>query len=108
LLDAPCSNTGVLAGRPGARWRYGPESRKSLGALQERLLSAAAENVRVGGRLVYSTCSIEPEENQRRVRALLERDARFALEAEHFALPAPKGPHGPIDGGYAARLRRNA
>jgi 16S rRNA (cytosine967-C5)-methyltransferase len=104
LVDAPCSNTGVLAQRPEARWRYGPASRASLRALQERLLASAAERVRPGGRLVWSTCSLEPEENGRRVRAFLEGRGEFALEEELEALPDAE--RGPVDGGYAARLVR--
>jgi 16S rRNA (cytosine967-C5)-methyltransferase len=64
LVDAPCSNTGVLAQRPEARWRFGPASRAELAAIQTRLIDRAAELVRPGGRLVWSTCSIEPEENR--------------------------------------------
>lgn len=106
LVDAPCSNTGVLAQRPEARWRYGPKARASLADLQRRLLAQAAELVRPGGVLVYSTCSLEPEENARRVAEFLSSDGRFALEEEIEARPAPSTPTGPTDGGYAARLRR--
>jgi 16S rRNA (cytosine967-C5)-methyltransferase len=106
LVDAPCSNTGVLGARPEARWRFGPASRATLGLLQERLLAAGAELVRAGGRLVWSTCSLEPEENGQRVRAFLAAHEDWQLEAEEAALPGPPGTTGPIDGGYAARLRR--
>jgi 16S rRNA (cytosine967-C5)-methyltransferase len=106
LVDAPCSNTGVLAKRPGARWRFSTESQASLVAVQEGLLEDGARCVRPGGRLVYSTCSIEPEENQRRVRAFLARHAELELEEELEALPDVRGPTGPLDGGYAARMRR--
>jgi 16S rRNA (cytosine967-C5)-methyltransferase len=108
LLDAPCSNTGVLAQRPAARWRYSADSRRSLGILQDRLLAEAGEHVRPGGRLVYSTCSIEPEENLRRVEAFLATRPGFALEARVDALPDPRGELGPVDGGFAARLRRSS
>jgi 16S rRNA (cytosine967-C5)-methyltransferase len=106
LVDAPCSNTGVLAARAEARWRFGRESMSSLAALQSRLLHDAAPCVRRGGRIVYATCSIEPEENQRRVRAFLAERGDLTLEQEIEALPAPSGTSGPVDGGYAARLTR--
>ena len=105
LVDVPCSNTGVLAQRPEARWRFTPAARRSLAAIQDRLLAEAAACVRPGGRLVYSTCSIEPEENRRRVDALLGRRTDLVLEAEIEMLPDPRRASGPIDGGYAARLR---
>jgi 16S rRNA (cytosine967-C5)-methyltransferase len=110
LVDAPCSNTGVLAQRPEARWRFGPSSRAELRALQERLLAAGAERVRAGGRLVWSTCSIEPEENRRAVEAFLAGRSGWALEADAETLPdvatAQERGAGPVDGGYFARLRR--
>jgi len=106
IVDAPCSNTGVLGARPEARWRFGPSSRAKLGALQERLLAEGAALVRPGGRMVWSTCSLEPEENGQRVRAFLAANVEWRLEAEESMLPGPRGSAGPIDGGYAARLRR--
>ncbi|MCA9000523.1 MAG: hypothetical protein KDB61_01275 [Planctomycetes bacterium] len=107
LVDAPCSNTGVLAARPGARWRFGPQSQKELITLQARLLRQAADRVRAGGRLVYSTCSLEGDENDQQVRAFLEERSDWTLDhAEHF-LPGPAGSAGPVDGGFHARLVRN-
>jgi len=105
LVDAPCSNTGVLGARPSARWRYGPETMRSLRDLQTRLLHEGSERVRPGGRIVYSTCSLEPEENAQQIRAFLSEHADFELEEEFETLPG-SGAAGPIDGGYAARLRR--
>ena len=64
----------------------------------------AAERVRPGGRLVWSTCTLEPEENRQRVRAFLERHPDWTLDREIEAQPASGGP---IDGGYAARLVRS-
>jgi 16S rRNA (cytosine967-C5)-methyltransferase len=107
LADVPCSNTGVLAQRPEARWRFGPAATRSLESLQTRILRGAADRVRPGGRLVYSTCSLEPDENGRRVRAFLVERSDFALESEIEALPDPSGAIGPVDGGYAALLRRS-
>lgn len=106
LADVPCSNTGVLAQRPEARWRFGPASMRSLASLQERILSGCAARVKPGGRLVYSTCSLEPEENRRRIEAFLEAQPTFSLEEEIEALPDPGSASGPTDGGYAARLRK--
>ena len=103
LVDAPCSNTGVLAARPAARWRFGPQTLRSLHDLQTRLLDAAARRVRPGGRLVWSTCSLEPEENSQLLTAFLAQRPGWQLEAQHESLPADDGP---IDGGFAARLRR--
>jgi 16S rRNA (cytosine967-C5)-methyltransferase len=103
LVDAPCSNTGVLGARPCARWRFSPSHLASLVALQSRLLAAGAARVRPGGRLVWSTCSLEPEENGQLVRRFLAEHGEFELAEEREALP---GAGGPADGGYAARLER--
>jgi 16S rRNA (cytosine967-C5)-methyltransferase len=106
LVDAPCSNTGVLARRPEARWRFGPQSRRTLEEIQEALLERAAARVRPGGRLVHSTCSLEPFENEQRVRRFLEAHPEFSLTADRLTLPRPGDPRGPVDGGYAALLER--
>lgn len=107
LVDAPSSDTGVFASRPAARWRFSTDSQRALGELQMRLLTGAASCVRPGGRLVYATRSIEPEENQRRVRSFLAHHPEYVLDAEIEALPDPRGTSGPVDGGYAARLVRS-
>jgi 16S rRNA (cytosine967-C5)-methyltransferase len=64
LVDAPCSGTGTLARHPEIRWRLKPEQLKEFHALQISLLKSALEQLAPGGRLVYSTCSMEPEENE--------------------------------------------
>lgn len=102
LVDAPCSNSGVLARRPEAKGRLTDEERASLVALQAKLLDAAAALLFAGGRLVYATCSIEPEENGEQVRALLERNRQLELIAEEETLPSQGGG----DGGYWAALRK--
>ena len=102
LVDAPCSNSGVLARRPEAKERLGPEALSELVALQAKLLDSAAALLFAGGRLVYSTCSIEREENEEQVRALLARNGDLELVAEEATLPA----EGAGDGGYWALLRK--
>jgi 16S rRNA (cytosine967-C5)-methyltransferase len=101
LVDVPCSNTGVLGRRPEARWRLRPGDLDHLVRLQRRLLLAAAGRVRPGGVLVYSTCSIEPEENCGVVQAVLQERGELRLEAEGESVPGR-----PADGAYWARLRR--
>jgi 16S rRNA (cytosine967-C5)-methyltransferase len=116
LLDVPCSGLGVLAKRADLRWQRTPEDMAELVALQDDLLDAAAALVRPGGVLVYSTCTIEPEENEDRVSAFLERHGAFVqrsagglvpeglatAEGFYAALPHRDG----IDGAFAARLER--
>jgi len=104
LVDAPCSNTGVLGARPGARWRWGPASMRSLEELQAALFAHAAPVVRPGGRLVWSTCSLEPRENERCVARFLSDHPGWALDEEISSVPADDESVGPVDGGYAARL----
>lgn len=101
LADVPCSNTGVLRRRVELRHRLDQLDLAPLLALQARLLRRALELVRPGGVVVYSTCSIEPAENQDQVRALLAERPELRLEEELTALPRRGGG----DGGYAARLR---
>ncbi|MCR4399574.1 MAG: 16S rRNA (cytosine(967)-C(5))-methyltransferase RsmB [Syntrophomonadaceae bacterium] len=80
VLDAPCSGLGVLRRRADLRWKRREQDIPQLSSLQRELLSAAAGMVRPGGVLVYSTCTLEPEENEEAVRWLLETDRRFRLE----------------------------
>ena len=103
LVDAPCSNTGVLRRRPDARWNWNEEKLAALVKLQAEILDACAPRVAPGGLLVYSTCSNEPEENEAQVTAFLERHPEFSLEESRESLPFESG----TDGAFAARLRRN-
>ena len=103
LVDAPCSNSGVLARRPEARWRFSEEAMSGLVADQKSLLQAAAIFVRPGGRLVYSTCSIEPEECGEVVRWLCGQHPRLKVASETLTLPGGGGDLGRwCDGGYMA------
>ena len=99
LLDVPCSNTGVLGKRPEVRWRLAPLEFGELTVLQRRLLTLAISRLRPGGRLVYSTCSIEPEENGALVRSVLADHPGITLRTEQAHRPGRPG-----DGAYQALL----
>jgi len=101
LADVPCSNTGVLGKRPEARWRMNEPEIAELAARQLQLLESACGRLRPGGRIVYSTCSIEPEENEQIVRTLLSRATDLALVGQWQLVPGRPG-----DGGYQALLIR--
>lgn len=116
LLDAPCTGTGTLRRHPDARWRIRQEDVLALARLQTELLHAAAALVGENGLLMYSTCSLEPEENERQVMSFLAAHPEFQLEA---GPPLVHGvePDGTLrllpqvhgwDGAFAARLRRSA
>ncbi len=102
LVDAPCSNTGVLRRRPDARWNWNGEKLAALVKLQSEILDACASRVAPGGVLVYSTCSNEPEENEAQVAAFLARHPDFSLEESRESIPFESE----TDGAFAARLRR--
>ena len=102
LVDAPCSNTGVLRRRPDARWNWSEEKTAALVKLQAEILDRCAPLVLPGGTLVYSTCSNEPEENERQVAAFLDRHEDFSLDVSRESVPFDSG----TDGAFAARLAR--
>jgi len=77
LLDAPCSATGTIRRHPDVAWTKSEEDRDRLGALQARLLDGAAALVKPGGRLVYCTCSLEPQEGEAQIEAFLARHPQF-------------------------------
>ncbi len=116
MLDAPCTGTGTLQRRPDARWRVSPTSLQELVALQKELLAAAAGLLARDGILTYSTCSLEPEENERQVDDFLNSHPEFRLDPTD-AVPArylnddgclavtPQGSG--FDGAFAARMRRS-
>ncbi|MGO9585972.1 MAG: 16S rRNA (cytosine(967)-C(5))-methyltransferase RsmB [Limisphaerales bacterium] len=102
LVDAPCSNTGVMRRRVDLRWRIQPEEIERLRTAQLDLLQQAATRVNPGGVLVYSTCSLEPEENGEVVKQFLSNHAGFKLESERELLPFVDN----VDGAYVARLEK--
>jgi 16S rRNA (cytosine967-C5)-methyltransferase len=77
LVDAPCSGTGTLARHPEIRWRLQPQQLAEFHSLQAALLSSALQQLAPGGRLVYSTCSVEPEENEQVVEEALRKTSGF-------------------------------
>lgn len=79
LVDAPCSGVGTLRRNPDLKWRQHPESLTELLAIQARILRQAARCVKPGGRLVYATCSLLPEENEQQVMSFLEENPEFQL-----------------------------
>ncbi len=102
LVDAPCSNTGVLGKRPEVRTRLKPNDLEELAVIQLRLAKIAATVLKPGGRMVYSTCSIEPEENAGVVQRLLCEMPEMELISTHEFTPGK-----PTDGGYQALLRKS-
>jgi 16S rRNA (cytosine967-C5)-methyltransferase len=86
LVDVPCSGLGTLRRNPDARWQLSPDSPAELARLQRSILKQAAAVLRPGGCLVYSTCTLHPEENEGVVKAFLHDDSRFRM-ASASALP---------------------
>ncbi len=127
LLDAPCTSTGTIRRHPDVPWLKSEADLTVLTSLQQRLLDRAVELTKVGGTLVYCVCSLEPEEGERQIAALLARDPRVTRSpitaSEVFGhdefltaegelrtlpqyLPDPDPHWGGLDGFYAARLTR--
>jgi len=116
LLDAPCSGLGVLAKKPDVKWKREREDISKLAKLQLELLENAAKLVKSRGVLVYSTCTIEPEENSQVIKTFLEKHPEFMLDdAKKFVPEAVTNHEGCIetyphrqqmDGSFAARLMR--
>ena len=115
LVDAPCSGLGVLRRKPDARWNKSLEEIRALPPLQLAILSSAAEALRPGGVLVYSTCTILQEENEAVVKAFLETHPAFSLEQTGAFLPGKKREEQMVrllptvdgtDGFFIARLKK--
>jgi 16S rRNA (cytosine967-C5)-methyltransferase len=127
LVDAPCLGTGTIRRHPDIAWTKKPHDLVALTALQARLLDKAAELVKPGGRIVYCTCSLEPEENEMQISALLRRNpflSRDPITAGEVGglpellngngelrtlpshLPASEPRLAGLDGFFAARLLR--
>jgi len=129
LLDAPCLSTGTIRRHPDIAWIKKPRDLETLTRLQARLLDKAIELVKPGGTIVYSTCSLEPEENEMQIASLLRRSPRIervAITPQEIGgipellnergelrtlpshLPAAESRLAGLDGFFAARLLRRA
>jgi len=103
LIDAPCSGLGTLARHPDARWRMNQDNIQQLVAVQSQLLNSLAPLLKNGGKLVYSTCTIHPEENSHQIKNFLQSKSEFLLEYEKQIWPG-EGDNG--DGFYIAVLNK--
>ncbi len=104
LIDAPCSGLGTLARHPDARWRMNKENIQDLVTLQGELLKSLAPLLKSGGNLVYSTCTIHPDENSNQIKNFLKINSKFSLEYEKQIWP---GEENNGDGFYIAVLKKN-
>ena len=104
LIDAPCSGLGTLARHPDARWRMDKDNIQELVALQSQLLKSLPPLLQSGGKLVYSTCTIHPDENCNQIKNFLKINSKFSIEYEKQIWP---GDEDKGDGFYIAVLKKN-
>lgn len=117
LIDVPCTGTGTFRRHPDARWRLKISDLSVMSALQATILKAAARIVKPGGLLIYSTCSLEPEENEKQIVEFLAVNPDWSLEPPPSGTVPPEAIDGGFlrvlpqvhgsDGAFAARLRRS-
>ena len=116
LIDVPCTGTGTFRRHPDARWRLKVSDLAVMSALQKTIIRAAQKVVKTGGLMIYSTCSLEPEENEEQIDSFLTDNPNWVLEPPPEGSVAPElldagrlrvlpQRHG-TDGAFAARLRR--
>ena len=103
LIDAPCSGLGTLARHPDARWRMNKDNIQELVLLQSQLLKTLSPLLNCGGKLVYSTCTIHPDENSNQIKKFLKLNTKFLLEYEKQIWP---GEEDNGDGFYIAILNK--
>ena len=118
LIDAPCSGTGVMLEKPDLKYRVTREGALSRMRTQSDILDAIAPMLKIGGTLVYSTCSILPQENEEQIRAFLERHPEYEIMPMKAELPEALAQHegeyglqmfahrDGTDGFYVCRMRR--
>lgn len=117
LVDAPCTGLGTLAKKPDIKWRRQIDDIRKMVATQRAILTNAANQVKVGGCIVYSTCTIEPEENTEMIEWFLQANPNFKLDPAENYLPSDICHNGYLqtfphkhrsDGAFAARLVRTS
>ena len=107
LIDAPCSNSGVFARRPEARYRQNPRELRSIATTQRAILDDSLARLSPGGTLVYATCSVWPEENEAIVQQALRGRSGYALVRSRSVPPNPDADATRYrDGGFAATITR--
>lgn len=102
LVDVPCSNTGVPRRRPDALRRFNAKRLNEVAALQKQILNVQIRLVKPGGHLLYSTCSVEAEEDEQQVASFLAAHPECELISQRRLLPALRH-----DGAFAALIRKN-
>jgi 16S rRNA (cytosine967-C5)-methyltransferase len=102
LIDAPCSGIGVLKRNPDSKWKLQPEFVENIIKTQAEILENYSQLVKVGGKMVYATCSILPSENEQQVKAFLKINPNFSIIKDHKVSPFKTG----YDGFYMALLER--
>ena len=117
LLDVPCSGTGVMSKRADIRWRRSIEDILEMHLLQRKILWSASNYINSGGVIIYSTCSVEPEENSMVIDAFLKSHSNFSIEPADRYIPEQYvdetgamntyPPDHQIDGGFAVRLKND-
>ena len=102
LIDAPCTGFGVLRRNPDSKWKMKPEFMENIIKTQAEILDTYAQLVKVGGKLVYATCSLFPSENEKQIQNFLERHKEYTFISENKVSPAKSG----YDGFYMALLEK--
>ena len=102
LIDAPCTGLGVLRRNPDSKWKMAPEFMENIMKTQAEILDSYSQLVKVGGKLVYATCSIFPSENEDQIAKFLEKHKEYKFISESKISPAKSG----YDGFYMALLEK--
>ncbi|MEJ0056582.1 MAG: class I SAM-dependent methyltransferase [Bacteroidota bacterium] len=104
LLDVPCSGLGVIRRNPDSKWKLSPDFIEKIKVIQQTILTDYSAMLKVGGLMVYSTCSILPSENEKQVQKFLEaNEGKFELQEQRMVMPSEG-----FDGFFMARLKRTA